>query len=451
MNMDYRWAWGVVMLLGGAVLSGAALGGENSPTAQVKEELPPKVAAMPQQWHQHGEPSALADLAPPDVPDDQNAAIPLEQAIYELDQQSAGPRSGNDEFPTAPPYPARWYELVKENHEENMLALLKVRQARSLPKIAWYPGIRDASDKSMTEAFRGLNEARGLANSLADEALYRHVQGNDAEAMEVLADLDFLSKAMGQRPLLLSMLVAWGIDALRTEDALVISTTLNAPGTAHPAQRQVVNDAIASLLKDDLVPHAQRALREERVLFVARLQTGEDAGVSRGRMADVLELFTRSADELGEMVSPVKQPATRMTDAATQKELANDPEMQIMEGVIKNLVKQIRRITLERQVAAIGLAMALYRQDHSGKWPAQLQELVPQYLPSVPVDPYSHTGAALRYKILADGKRPVVGSVGLDGQWGSTKDIPSQAMYAPRYSGDNGSDDQWRDLSLWKE
>jgi hypothetical protein len=46
------------------------------------------------------------------------------------------------------------------------------------------------------------------------------------------------------------------------------------------------------------------------------------------------------------------------------------------------------------------LALRLYRKEN-GRYPENLQQLVPKYLPSVPIDPYD--GKPLRYRKLQKG------------------------------------------------
>jgi len=59
--------------------------------------------------------------------------------------------------------------------------------------------------------------------------------------------------------------------------------------------------------------------------------------------------------------------------------------------------------------ALVGIALELYRRD-TGQWPKTLDELVPRFLPAVPVDRI--TGAPVRYR-LVDAK-PLIYSVGCD-------------------------------------
>ena len=63
-----------------------------------------------------------------------------------------------------------------------------------------------------------------------------------------------------------------------------------------------------------------------------------------------------------------------------------------------------------RDGVLVGIALELYRRKH-GDWPGALGELVPGYLPSVPLDRL--TGEPVRYRVTGDG--PVVYSVGVDG------------------------------------
>lgn len=53
-----------------------------------------------------------------------------------------------------------------------------------------------------------------------------------------------------------------------------------------------------------------------------------------------------------------------------------------------------------QRVAQVAIALRLYRQEHR-RYPETLQELVPKYLPHLPIDPYD--GKPLRYKRLMNG------------------------------------------------
>ncbi|MCH7565360.1 MAG: hypothetical protein IH968_16225 [Gemmatimonadetes bacterium] len=63
-------------------------------------------------------------------------------------------------------------------------------------------------------------------------------------------------------------------------------------------------------------------------------------------------------------------------------------------------------------IAAIALAMRLYELDH-GRRPRQLSELVPDYLPAVPLDPMASDGRVIVY--LLEPEPPILYSVGENG------------------------------------
>jgi hypothetical protein len=48
------------------------------------------------------------------------------------------------------------------------------------------------------------------------------------------------------------------------------------------------------------------------------------------------------------------------------------------------------------------LAIRLFKDDH-GRLPDSLDQLVPKYLASSPIDPYSADGASLIYRLSGDG------------------------------------------------
>ncbi len=59
------------------------------------------------------------------------------------------------------------------------------------------------------------------------------------------------------------------------------------------------------------------------------------------------------------------------------------------------------------------LASHQYQRNH-GEFPNSIEQLVPNFLDSVPIDPMDDTGAPLRYRLETDGTA-VVWSVGPDG------------------------------------
>ena len=62
--------------------------------------------------------------------------------------------------------------------------------------------------------------------------------------------------------------------------------------------------------------------------------------------------------------------------------------------------KKVMKVETARQMTITAIALKRFQLKH-GNYPAQLSELAPEFLPSVPVDPYD--GKPLRYHPNADG------------------------------------------------
>jgi hypothetical protein len=102
-------------------------------------------------------------------------------------------------------------------------------------------------------------------------------------------------------------------------------------------------------------------------------------------------------------------------------------------------IRMSRENAYPRRAAQIGLvlcelAVASYREAN-GRLPTSLEQLAPDYLPSVPLDPFDPAGGPLRYRLTGDGH--LLYSVGPngrddDGEWIPDKDspgIPEQGDY----------------------
>jgi hypothetical protein len=120
---------------------------------------------------------------------------------------------------------------------------------------------------------------------------------------------------------------------------------------------------------------------------------------------------------------------------------------------VKGFIERDFRGVAERRITALALACQLYRIDHK-KWPERLDELVPEYLERIPVDPFREDGGAIGYAILdgaGGGKRPM-----LYYEAGVDMPPPKEPTYG-WYSGrdQNGLSTkyevrQYRDLSLFQ-
>jgi hypothetical protein len=368
-----------------------------------------------------GEPTTLAELAPEPSSAD-NAAFTLQQQATQSLSQVESPSASSLEFRPYPPFGPQWTKLATASESANAAAMRLARQARTQPGAA--------PPSAGPGAFSGspYNSLRQLANTLGDGALFAHVHGNDAEAIERVRDVLHLARSLHRQPIFISQLVADGIDALAYNRILVLApalriaddrtTTPPATGPASPATRRQVQDLIAELLDDR--PFAANV----RLI----LQAGRLSGAEAARSRSSRTWFIRPAATLVEVCGNqnydlmTRAAATHLTDVEATLAQCRWPLAQARPSYLTlrrsdappsfSLIMFNEyapydryfdvsfRLLADRRIAATALAIRLYRADHDGRFPTTLAQLVPAYLASVPEDPLAPAGQAIGYRIL---------------------------------------------------
>jgi hypothetical protein len=92
--------------------------------------------------------------------------------------------------------------------------------------------------------------------------------------------------------------------------------------------------------------------------------------------------------------------------------------------MLASYINGIAEALARARASITAVAVARYRHHHAGNLPSSLQQLIPDYLPAPPIDPYS--GAALSYRHDASGFR--IYSVGVNrkddgGTWEQHSDL----------------------------
>ena len=100
------------------------------------------------------------------------------------------------------------------------------------------------------------------------------------------------------------------------------------------------------------------------------------------------------------------------------------------------------RFTAELRMSAVSLAVNLYRADHN-RWPPDLKSLVPEYLPSVPEDPFYAVPHSIGY-VIVNGSRPLLFCDSNGAQ--SKSSPPTQPCFG--WSNATGTR-QWCDVTNW--
>jgi hypothetical protein len=423
------------------------------------------------------EPLYPADFDPPTVPDDQNAATYLNAAMAAISPNVDSPANSNLNYAGYPPFPPAWHQLADRAIAADARSLALARQARAFDQVDWGWRMRSPVLKNLSVS--SLNSMRALANVLGDAALQAHLHGDDAEAVERIRDLLHESDATNEwGGMLVSRLVAVGIDALGIERLEVMTPDMRIEGAApespstatiHPVPRQVVMDLIRELLDEPRQRQWQRrAMLSERMISLDTTRWMADQSTVLRPM--FLLDAARIMDDEAYYLAAVGQPdwptmqsmlagrpvgeapgPTIWASGVKPPRIATPPRFSRPASLLFNfsLDRYFNlewRITVERRVAAVSLAMQLYRVDH-GQWPMNLQVLVPHYLSEVPKNPFVANGQPLNYVILKGvlpdgGDRPMI--------WFDSTATPVslQPPATPQFAW-RPMDRQWRDLSRW--
>jgi hypothetical protein len=398
--------------------------------------------------HARGEPILPEDFDPPSVPPENNAALSLSKAAAALvlnTQFNTLYDSGWEEPPT--PTQMQMFEAVIA---ANRTSLQLARQARSQTLIDWR--IRARTPVLTTYLPPGLlTGQRNLARLLTWAALHAQASGNDLEAIEYLRDILRQAEALDHAaPILVSHLVVTGIAAMAADRVQQFTWNLAVEGesssTKSPATRKQVRDLIAELLNEEpfrqgtvLAWDGERMMSLDAVHHVS-------AGVVDPMMQFwfIKPMFDLDGLQIARYDQQAARAATQPNWPVAQKQIApasTDDTSSIarLANILSNIMEpasgraifqQFRALT-ERRVAAIELAIRLYRVDHHGNYPASLNELTPRYLPAVPLDPMAVGATPMRYR--PEAKPPVVYSVGEDGKDDGGTSLPNDGPKGDRW------------------
>ena len=294
-------------------------------------------------------------------------------------------------------YPPEWFALAEKAYHANTAARAMVRGVTPPPLGRW-------ADTSAAD-IRPLNSARHIASDIGDASTYAFLQRRTGEAFDFLNDLATLSHLLRSQPAdegsLNRLLVGLGIDALRSERLVEFSPQLKvAAAGPEGIPRERVTALIADLLQQPLAEAEVEAIRRRR----------PDSELEKGR--------ARAA-----------------------------------------AIEGIRRVNGEKTMAAMSLACQLYYADQ-GTWPEEATDLVPGYLPNLPIDPWGDGKQTFGYQLVPKGRpdgidRPLVfcRCQSKDGLTFTAK----RPLY-DYYSGDGSNEPgmgrrelgQFRDVSFWE-
>lgn len=263
-----------------------------------------------------------------------------------------------------------------------------------------------------------VQDLREVAQLLQGDALLRLERGDTAGALRDAHAAFNLARAVGDVPQGIDQLVRTALVAV----ALGIVERVLAQGEVSPAGLEKWQKLVR---EEDAFPVTQVVMRGERGFLHDTFVSVESGAVSPKGMTgpggvvakvdELLPVLTRDRlryehpgmlQYTSRLVSISEQPVEQQRAAlAALAASPGVPGRGSLTGLFTSaadlLMNSFRRKHSHLRCFDAALAVERYRLDHEGRWPDSLEQLVPDYLPAVPVEPQD--GQPLRYKRLEDG------------------------------------------------
>ena len=413
----------------------------NSPVAQVQKELA--------RLKELGEPVTFADLIPP-VPPQQDGTPFYQQAFAQLEiAQKRVPQPVWDsvyEFISRQPQKPFKLSDVQKVLREVEPALKTLRQALNYPHMRMVDWSA-AEENPAAILFPHFSRFREFARLLCAEGLWRKRQGDMDGAVESIMTALKLVRRMGDEPTLIGFLLQGAIFTLAVDG---LQRILEDADVSPQAYRALMAELKAWDIDRDFV----RALQGERVLNIVACRWAQKASLRElqelinentgtnqinlalwlsdkktfiARNELVMLRYHEAIISLARKGTPYDWASLERLEEQWQKEVKFDrpaPSLRLDAVELTWDGKVLAKVFLFfpsqamhsaatshawQRLGQVAVALRLYRHEH-GRYPETLEELVPKYLPSLPVDPFD--GKPLRYKRLAKGFK--VWSVGWD-------------------------------------
>ncbi len=414
-----------------------------------------RLQAKIDEYHALGQPVTIEDFQYPSVPDEENAAHFLKQAAATLFvppdiMTDFADVCGDLEFVAE--YANDVAKLVAANDKTLDLA----RQARSKSGVEWkFP----AQSPVATPVMQERSAQRQLARLLSATATYYHHVGDDCAAIQTLRDS--LAHAMTVRRMpgpMIAELTAQAIEGLAIATVEEITPALRietesdqAASESRGARPQEVRGLVTTLLDETRLHEgwcrAMYAERREALDLVDLVSRGTNPATvlgagnapSLGPLGVLFKpMFQTDALLMMDYYSALADTGSESSFAAARDHSRRYPSFAsgiernahllsraLLPGMDRALELRFRGIAM-RRMAATALVVRMYEVEH-GQRPNQLTELVPEYLPAIPADPFAPDDRHIGYH--PDARKAVLYSVNTDG-------IDDGGEYVRRDSGD---------------
>jgi hypothetical protein len=351
-----------------------------------------------------GQSAVALSLTPGPVPDADNAALGYREAVALLDaapgkpwyQLHANAPTSGDKI--SPEQAARWLEALQP-------ALRQFRKAAALSRYYFETNL-------LNSYAPGLSDIRRLANFAVWDARESARRGDFKTTVADLAAIWRFAEHLNTGPLLLTYVTALAVQSTGTDELEDILA-------ATPPRRPEDLTALQAVMPRSLEAGLGRALRHEEALFLLRLSAssyepaepfvvGEENIYRLPIVGDLAKVYllpedTRSYMYWIEMVQYVYDHQSAHEWAKLfPGDIERAPKGLRTSTQLPNLLRlgQYSAGTETRARLARAAVAATAYQLKNKRHPAALEELVPEFLDAVPIDPY--TGGPIKL-LAADG------------------------------------------------
>jgi hypothetical protein len=366
------------------------------------------------------------NVAPPRPPDRDNAAFFYERAFDAIGDRAQHGDSSPGAWIWDDTWTKTWDEIWSkrevsrkieiDSHDRELRlflareasALKLLRQAAAMPSCYFE---HDYGRLSISMTIPELWHFRQGARILALDAICGAGDGNYRQSVADMNAMFLMSEHIGSEPLLVSELVAIDVDEVAIESLQAIIANFPIPVGELATLRISGNVSFRVLF--------QRGLRGEEALRLAtyddvgsgRMQISEINGAHRPWFADpaissAYRVFMLGSDLAAhrrftaEMDNASRMPFWQARERLRQlgQEVRANPGgvlTAILLPAVANMMERAAAADARRDVARLGLALYAYRA-RNGRFPAELNELAPEFIAAVPLNPFDGKPMTLR-------------------------------------------------------
>lgn len=336
------------------------------------------------------------------------ATMPMETAEFNTEVQDL-PIVGNNQKEIPPPgQPWEDLEAVEALLEKYRKQMDLLYEAAEKGPAAQYPN--DFS-KGISMLLPHIQALRSGARMLQLEAHVCAHRGDPEGAAKAIRTMIALAQSMEREPVLVSLLVRIACNGIAVGQ---IRTLLRTTEFSDEDLRSFQT----CLRSVDLKEGAYQAMLGERVMGIQTMQDPSAMGMSpmQSRLARLVfgGSLTVYLEHMDRTITATQLPWPELLD---ETQLAEDELNQIVNQgspitraryamlallcpALNAAYSAAARGTALNAAADVAIAVEQYRRRH-GEVPENLQQLVPEFLPAVPMDPFD--GQALRYVVEEDG------------------------------------------------